>query len=490
MSIEAQVAELEEYATKENLIITEFIIESKTAKEPGRDQFEKMLKLIEQKKADGILSWHPDRLARNSIDGGKIIYLLDTGKLLDLKFPSFWFENTPQGKFMLNIAFGQSKYYVDNLSENVKRGNRQKLRRGEWPNHAPFGYINDSKTKSILINNKKAPIIQKAFKMFLEEKYSFTDIRNFFTKHHLLTEKDNLIHSDKVKRILSDSFYYGVMKFCGEFYEGKHEPLISKKLFDKVQEIVKIKSRKRKDNLHDYPYRGFIKCGECGCFITAEKRTKYYKRTKRKAEYYYHHCTKKKGFCSQGHIRREKLEKQLKVILKKVSLSPFSAKMFRQCGEKDASEERLKYKDQINNHARQLEETNLKLERLLEAYLDKIITCDEYQNKKNSLILQKVTLTQELKVLEEKGNNWLEPFNEFVNNALTCGKIAAAKNNCHDLEIMAKTVGSNFFLKDRRLSAGGFSAGFNALFEQPDSKSANLPSLPLPLLLCSWDSDQ
>jgi len=382
LSIESQVSELQEFAAKENLKIVSTITESKTAKEPGREKFAQVLEMVERGEAAGIISWHPDRLARNSIDGGKIIYLLDTGKLLDLKFPSFWFENTPQGKFMLNIAFGQSKYYVDNLSENVKRGNRQKLRRGEWPNKAPFGYINDSKTKSILIDHKSAPIIQKAFKMFLEEKYSFTNIRNFFTKNHLLTAKDNLIHTDKVKRILCDPFYYGVMKFCGEYYEGKHEPLISKRLFDKVQEIVKIKSRKRKDNLHDYPYRGFIKCGECGCFITAEKRTKYYKRTKRKAEYYYHHCTKKKGACSQGYIRREKLEKQLKVILKKVSLSPFSAKMFRQWAEKDASEEKLKYKDQINNHARQLEETNTKLERLLEAYLDKIITGEEYKNKK------------------------------------------------------------------------------------------------------------
>jgi len=104
-SIEAQVAELEEHAIKEELKIVSFITESKTAKEPGREKFAEVLKEIEEGKADGILSWHPDRLARNSVDGGKIIYLLDTGKLLDLKFPSFWFENTPQGKFKQNSIF-------------------------------------------------------------------------------------------------------------------------------------------------------------------------------------------------------------------------------------------------------------------------------------------------------------------------------------------------------------------------------------------------
>lgn len=125
LSIEAQIAELTEFAKREGLEISEFITEAKTAKIPGREQFDRLLMLLEKGKAQGIISWHPDRLARNSIDGGKIIYLLDTGKLFDLKFPSHWFENTPQGKFMLSIAFSQSKYYIDNLSENVKRGLRR-----------------------------------------------------------------------------------------------------------------------------------------------------------------------------------------------------------------------------------------------------------------------------------------------------------------------------------------------------------------------------
>ena len=149
LSIEAQLAELKEFAAKEKLEIVASLCEAKTAKEPGRTVFGEMLDRIEKGAAQGILAWHPDRLARNSIDGGRIIYLLDTGKLKDLKFPTFWFDNTPQGKFMLNIAFGQSKYYIDNLSENIKRGHRAKLRKGIWPSFAPLGYLNNNKTKGI-----------------------------------------------------------------------------------------------------------------------------------------------------------------------------------------------------------------------------------------------------------------------------------------------------------------------------------------------------
>ena len=107
LSIESQPQEIREFATRYNLQIVDFVTEAKTAKSPGRELFESVLKRIEKGEAQGIISWHPDRLARNSMDGGKIIYLLDTGKLLDLKFPSFWFENSPQGKFVLNIPFYQ-----------------------------------------------------------------------------------------------------------------------------------------------------------------------------------------------------------------------------------------------------------------------------------------------------------------------------------------------------------------------------------------------
>ena len=147
MSIEAQLAELAEFAKRENTEIAETFIESKSAKKPGREIFNEMMsKVHDSKEPIGLIAWHPDRLARNSVDGGQIIYSIDIGKIVSLRFPCFWFEPTPQGLFMLQVAFGQSKYYSDNLSENVKRGIRQKLRRGEWPGLAPFGYVNNPKT--------------------------------------------------------------------------------------------------------------------------------------------------------------------------------------------------------------------------------------------------------------------------------------------------------------------------------------------------------
>ncbi|OQC58836.1 MAG: hypothetical protein BWX54_00910 [Verrucomicrobia bacterium ADurb.Bin018] len=166
LSIQAQLDELRMLATKEGLQVVREYIEAQTAKEPGRPVFNEMLAAMEKGEAQGILAWHPDRLARNSVDGGRIVYALDTGKVSALKFPTFWFENTPQGKFMLSIAFGQSKYYVDNLSENIRRGLRKKLREGIYPNMPPPGYRNDKQTRAIVIDEARALFIRKMFEAY------------------------------------------------------------------------------------------------------------------------------------------------------------------------------------------------------------------------------------------------------------------------------------------------------------------------------------
>src|SRR3989338_1926599 len=173
LSIPAQIDELRTFAEKEGLNIVDTIIESKTAKVPGRELFNQMLDRIEKGEAQGILAWHPDRLARNAVDSGRIVYSLDRNILSDLKFPTFWFQNTPQGLFMLSIAFVQSKYYVDNLSENTKRGLRQKVRLGWMPSVAPRGYLNDRLTKTIIKDPKEWKQIRQLFEFYSHRTHTF-----------------------------------------------------------------------------------------------------------------------------------------------------------------------------------------------------------------------------------------------------------------------------------------------------------------------------
>src|SRR5262245_35070160 len=121
LSIESQHEELERvFSGRPDIEIAGVFEEAFSAKAPGRPVFDDMLSRLERGEAKGIIAWHPDRLARNSIDGGRIIYFLDRRTIEDLKFSSCTFENNAQGKFMLYQMFAYSKYYVDNLSDNVK----------------------------------------------------------------------------------------------------------------------------------------------------------------------------------------------------------------------------------------------------------------------------------------------------------------------------------------------------------------------------------
>ena len=479
MSIEQQMEELKAFAQRENLEISQFLTEAETAKVPGRPIFNSLITLIEKGLINGIISWHPDRLARNSIDGGKIIYLVDTGKLQALKFPSFWFENTPQGKFMLSIAFGQSKYYVDNLSENVKRGLYFKLRRGDWPSYAPLGYKNDRNTRSVMIEPRSARLVKEAFKNFASGEFSsMKDIRDLFFKNEITRRNGKPLHFNQIREMLQRTFYYGLMTYRGETYEGKHRPLITKKLFDEVQKVLE-KKYNRKPQKHDFAFTGFIKCKECDSFFTAEKHKKFYPKTRGEVWYTYYRCVKKKGVCSQPYLPESELEKQLRDLIGSVSLSEVLANKLLAMAEKDGEKEKQFAVGELQKLSFSLTEIEKKLDKLLESYLEEIVDTESYQRKKDELLQIKKRLQEEIEEIKTKGSSWLEPLKEFIKEAADAAKIARAKNNCKDLAIFAKKVGSNYFLNDKRLEFS-LSEASAALAVRAGAASA----YPSDLLLC------
>jgi len=441
LSLEAQETELKEFALRENLPIAATFRESQTAKEPGRPIFNDMLKRMESGEAEGILAWHPDRLARNSIDGGRIIFLIDTGKIKALKSPTFWFEPTPQGKFMLNIAFGQSKYFVDNLSENTKRGLRQKLRRGELPGYAPLGYLNDLRTHTLTKDPERFRLVRKIFELYATGNYSLKDLRKLITSAGLLSRKKNMLSVSNIQSILSNSFYYGVFKYNGELYDGKHEPMIAKKLFEACQKVMVDRSRPKKPSQKEYPFRNMLVCGECGCAITSETQ---------KGHNYYR-CTKKRDKkCSQKYIREEVLAEEVANELQKVSLSSAWAEWMLTELNKEEAEAAQSGAVFAQNLKDKIKELEGKLDILLDAHLDGTISREEYIIKKEKIINEKSELAQKLKDFERNGNHWLEPARQFILAAQQAKIIALQENPVAGRDFL-KRIGSNRFLLSQKV---------------------------------------
>ncbi|MBI2042757.1 MAG: recombinase family protein [Candidatus Nealsonbacteria bacterium] len=456
-SIEDQIAELRAFAKQENLNIIDVFIEKQSAKIPGRPIFNEMIEKIERGEANGILAWHADRLARNSVDGGRIIYLLDTGKLASLKFPTLWFENTPQGKFMLNIVFGQSKYYIDSLAENTKRGLRQKVKRGEYPSLAPIGYINDKRIKSVVVDKKRAPIIRKAFELYAQNNSRLEDISNFLEQQGITSRGNKNLKRDRISFILSNPFYVGLFRYAGEIHEGKHQPVISKKIFDRVQEILKQRGRPHhKTKNEPQAFCGLLRCGICGMGITGEYKVK---RQKNGNEHYYvyYHCTRKNKLvkCKEPCIRQEKLDQQISSLLQKFSLREDWAEGLLQKLENEKMGTAQSSAAFVRESKNKIGEIQIKLQRLLDGYLEQDIDREIYREEKAKLLSDKKSLEEQTTNLEQKRTGWIEPMEEWIKGARNLPKIAR-EGNLFGKKVAAKEIfGSNLVLANReaRLAA-------------------------------------
>ena len=432
-SIADQLSELKELALKEQLEVVDVFVEKQTAKIPGRPVFGEMLERMEHGEASGILAWHPDRLARNSVDGGKIIYLVDTGVISEMKFPTFWFDPTPQGKFMLSIAFSQSKYYVDNLSENIKRGHRNKVKEGIWPQMSPLGYVN--KNKRIVPDPEIAPLIKKTFEAYATGSFTLRELRDKFNALGLKRKSGKELAVSNYQKLLKNPIYTGLMRYNGEIFEGKHEPIISKKLFDTVQEVMSRKSKPKSRGLKDYLYRGFFHCGECGCFITTETQKGHN----------YLRCTKRKNPCLQKYVREELITSQIQEEIKKVSLPLDWANWMIAENEKDRQSEvqsSTLFADSIKAEISLLE---TKIEKLMSAYLESALSLEEYREAKNKLVNQNQLLKEKLSAFEQKANNRFELTEKFLKFNMELANDRTNEENLH----LFKKVGSNFQIKDR-----------------------------------------
>ncbi len=322
MSIDGQLMEMKALAKREKIEIIEVITESHSAKETGqRPQFNYLLENIQKGKYNAIITWAPDRISRNAGDLGRVVDLMDQGKLLFIKTHSQTFSNNPNEKFLLMILCSQAKLENDNRGINVKRGLRNKCSVGIRPGMAPIGYLNTMKGNriaSVDLDPERAPIIKEMFYKVANQGYSGRMVKKWLDKQNFQTKKGYKLSLGRIYVALSNPFYYGEFQYGKKWYKGIHEPLISKYIFDKVQ--IQLEVVPRQWNKQVFPFKKICKCGGCGGSVTAEVK---YRRTKKGVinTHIYYHCNRVRDYdCDEPYITEEELIKQLVTYLPEINL--------------------------------------------------------------------------------------------------------------------------------------------------------------------------
>lgn len=319
MSIASQIKEMKTLAEREGLLIVSIVQESYSAKQSGsRPVFNEMLHGIRNGEYNAILTWAPDRLARNAGDLGSLVDLMDMNKLQHIRTFGQTFSNTPNEKFLLMILGSQAKLENDNRSINVKRGIRAKCEMGWRPGAAPIGYINRSYAgvKEIVLDEERAPIIKEMFERSGLLGQSGRTIKDWLDSSGFTTKAGKQLSLSQIYRILMNPFYYGYFKYPqdGPLYKGLHEPIITKELFDNVRARIDeiVPENKATWGSKKFPFKHLFYCGSCGSRLTVEEHFKPLKDgTKRRHVYY--RCTKstKDPDCKERSITADMITEQI-----------------------------------------------------------------------------------------------------------------------------------------------------------------------------------
>jgi site-specific DNA recombinase len=328
LSIDSQVKEMLQIAERENLEIMDIRREAHSAKDSGqRPIFKELLNDIRQEKFNAIITWAPDRLSRNAGDLGSVVDLMDEKKLVGIRTYGQTFSNSPNEKFLLMILCSQAKLENDNRGINVKRGLRARCELGLWPTMPPTGYLKEKRLdrkNECYPDPERETVIKQIFEKIAYEKWSGRKLYHWlkFDLNFRTAAGKKHLSLGNIYRILENTFYYGAFEYpreSGIWYQGKHKPIITKELFDLVQDQIKNSQLVRKENI-EFAFTKIMKCGLCGSGVSATEKFKKQKNGPPKRHVYYG-CTKARDKnCKCGYINETELIEKLQNLTDELDL--------------------------------------------------------------------------------------------------------------------------------------------------------------------------
>ena len=462
-SLPDQITNLTEHVIKSGIqLIGEPLQEQKTAKIPGRPVFGQLIQMIEDGLVNGIVLLNPSRLSRNTVDTGRIIYLMDLGKLIEVVTPMQSFRNNPQDKFMLNLLCSQAKLENDNKSVNIKEALRLKAERGVFPGHARPGYKNNHEKpqglRDISVHPIYFPLWRKLIDLALTGNYSVQGLVREAKKIGIRGTKGNSICKSRMYNHLRDPFYTGRFIYNGKLYKGEHPALMTDEEFNLLQDVLdgKAKGKQRK---HDVALKGIIKCGECQYCVTAETHTKNYKNGTCQ-EFAYYRCSKKNKDenkkCNQGYLAVDKLEEQVADELSYLELHKRFANWAFEALEEVKQEDHIVTKDSFEALQNALEGVNKRINNLVALKISPdntdgtLLSDEEFGDRKRALMMEKEKISNDLANIDPNVTEWAEIARESFDFGLAA-KRGFEKGPSLNKQVIFKGVGSNPILLNQEV---------------------------------------
>ena len=316
-SIPAQKRLLRAYAEEHGMVVSRVFVDVETAGKAGRQAFGEMLAYLQANPAcRTIVAEKTDRLYRNIKDWVVLdeleleVHLVKEGQVISR-------DSRSHEKLMHGIKVLLAKNFLDNLSEEVKKGMVEKARQGHYPSMAPLGYLNVRKPggKSVLEPDPvRATIIGRLFELYAGGEHSIQSLTDWARSAGLSHRKTGSPPaSGTIHRILRNKIYRGDFEWDGQLYKGKHKPLVTPLLWLKVQAVLDDRNNAKPHSSRlEFAFSGLLKCGHCGCSIVAERK---------KGKYVYYHCTHYRQKCPDPYVREEVLAERFTEVLEHLEFS-------------------------------------------------------------------------------------------------------------------------------------------------------------------------
>jgi len=450
-SIPAQLKLLQGYAENKKLTVEREFIDIETAKKTGRTNFTEMIQYLKKNTSVKIiLVEKTDRLYRNIKDWVTLDDLIEKDELdrevhLVKENLVMSKDSRSTDKLLHGLKVVIAKNFIDNLSEETRKGLLEKAEQGIYPSYAPIGFLNvcTNGRKYLEPDPEYISSVKEMFLLYSTGDYSLESLtRKMIDDGFRYPRSGNKMQKSMVFRMLRNPLYYGEFVWKGKLYKGTHKPIVSKELWQRVQDVLDGKvSRHMDSNTHDFPYTGLIKCGKCGCAFTAELK---------KGKYVYYHCSGSKGKCKEPYVREEKLEELLNEVICQLQIDEKVTDWIKAALHSSHQDKKAFQDEKINEFTARYKKLQNRLDGLYEDKLDNVISEETYMEKSKAWRSEQEQILKKIQIHQNADVNYFE-FGKSIFELAEKATSRYSQQSPHEKAKILKIVSSNLIFSDGKL---------------------------------------